>query len=53
MKDIIGETTFNSAPGEVRFSAGMLTVDTDGDSIANMAINLPNITTLDERNLIL
>jgi Ca2+-binding RTX toxin-like protein len=49
----IGETTFNSAPGEVRFSAGMLTVDTDGDSIANMAINLPNITTLDERNLIL
>ena len=37
----------------VRFRKGLLAVDTDGDSAADLAVNLPGITSLKGSNLIL
>ena len=48
----IGSDSFTGA-GQVRFSDGLLSVNTDDDAQANMQIKLLGVTTFDETSLIL
>lgn len=49
----IGDTTFSGRAGEVRFSAGTLSIDLDGDATTDLAINLQGVTSFTAANLIL
>jgi Ca2+-binding RTX toxin-like protein len=49
----IGSSSFAGQPGQVRFSAGVLQVDTDGDAVANMEILMPGVKSLAATSLLL
>lgn len=49
----IGDTTFSGRAGEVRFSAGTLSIDLDGDATTDLAIDLQGVTSITAANLIL
>ncbi|WP_338112469.1 M10 family metallopeptidase [Sphingomicrobium nitratireducens] len=49
----IGDAGFSNTAGEVQYLNGMLSVDLDGDGAADVQIQLTNMPTLDEAQLIL
>jgi len=49
----VGDTTFSGRAGEVRFSAGTLSIDLDGDATTDLAIDLKGVTSITAANLIL
>ncbi len=48
----INESAFTNSPGEMRFSDGLLEVNTDNDSKADFAIKLLNVDSFSEQQLI-
>jgi hypothetical protein len=49
----VGSAAYSRRAGEVRFSATSLEIDLNGDSVTDMAINLPGVTSFFAANLIL
>lgn len=49
----VGGAAYSGRAGEVRFSPGALEIDLNGDSVTDMAINLPGVTSFFAANLIL
>ena len=39
-------------PGDVMFKQGVLSIDLDGNAVADMKINLPGVLSFDSKNLI-
>jgi len=49
----VGGAAYSGRAGEVRFSPGALEIDLNGDSVTDMAVNLPGVTSFSAANLIL
>ena len=51
--DFIGAATFSNTAGELRYDAGLVAGDVDGDSIADMEIEIANFAVLTVDDFIL
>lgn len=51
--DFVGTASFSGEAGEARFANGVLMVDTNGNRIADMAIELRNVTAMQASDFIL
>lgn len=49
----MGDAAFTGSTGEVRFAAGRLEIDSNGDAAADFALSLSHVTSLDPGDLLL